>query len=272
MQAYCRSMQMEGKTTAFVPTMGFLHKGHLSLMKKGLSAADKLMVSIFVNPTQFAPGEDFDSYPQDMEKDLELTEKEGADVVFTPNTNDLYPDGYETYINLEKLPGHLCGLSRPTFFKGVATIVTKLFNIIRPDIAIFGEKDYQQLIIIKKMVSDLNLGVDVIGAPTVREPDGLAMSSRNAYLENDQRESALSLYRALKKADKMVKSGATDARHIVETVTADIAAYPFTAIDYINIFDTISLDPVDHITAPVRMALAVNVGKARLIDNMLLEK
>ncbi len=271
MRAYCRNLAIKGATTAFVPTMGFLHKGHLSLMEKGKTVADKLLVSIFINPAQFGPGEDLDSYPQNIEKDLLLTEKQGADAVFIPRMKDLYPDGYETYINLEKLPGHLCGISRPVFFRGVATIVTKLFNIIRPDIAIFGEKDYQQLIIIKQMVKDLNLGVNIIGSPTVREPDGLAMSSRNAYLAPEQRESALSLFRALKRAEQMVKNGETDTARILKEVTADIQACPHTEIDYIRLCDPHTLENVDRIKAPVRMALAVKVGKARLIDNKMLE-
>ncbi|MDI6687512.1 MAG: pantoate--beta-alanine ligase, partial [Desulfobacterales bacterium] len=202
MQEYSDRMRSLGKTVAFVPTMGFLHEGHLSLIKEGRKLGDNLVVSIFVNPTQFSPGEDFESYPKDFDRDFELLRKESVDVIFYPGKNDLYQDGFQTYVELENLPKHLCGISRPTFFRGVATVVLKLFNIVRPHIAIFGSKDYQQLAVIRRMVKDLNFDIKIVGFPTVREPDGLAMSSRNTYLTPEQRINALSLYKSLKQSKK----------------------------------------------------------------------
>lgn len=182
MQEHSDRMRGLGKTVAFVPTMGFLHKGHLSLIKKGRKLGDDLVVSIFVNPSQFSPGEDFESYPRNFDNDLKLLQKEGIDVIFSPDKDELYQDGFQTYVELKNLPNHLCGISRPIFFRGVATVVTKLFNIVKPHIAIFGQKDYQQLVIIRRMARDLNFDIKIVGFPTVREPDGLAMSSRNTYL------------------------------------------------------------------------------------------
>ena len=193
-----------GRRIALVPTMGFLHDGHLALMQKARQEADKLVVSIFVNPTQFGPGEDFEIYPRNLERDLELSRKVGVDAAFTPQTNDFYPDGYDTFINQEKLPDHLCGLSRAGHFKGMMTIVAKLFNVVNPDIAVFGEKDFQQLAIIRRMVADLNFNIRIIGHPIVREPDGLALSSRNANLTPDQRKTALCLFAALNNAKTLL--------------------------------------------------------------------
>ncbi len=260
----------QGRTTAFVPTMGFLHGGHLSLMKKGRQMADRLIISIFINPAQFAPGEDFATYPKNMERDLLLAEKEQVDLVFTPHMDDIYPDGYETFINLEKLPKYLCGISRPTFFRGVATIVFKLFNIVKPDFAVFGEKDFQQLTIIRKMVKDLDLDVEVVGSPIVREPDGLAMSSRNAYLNTEQRKSALCLVQSLEMVKKMVAKGEVESPKLIKAACRKIVSYPETEIDYVSICDSETLEPVAVIEKAVLMALAVKIGKARLIDNMLI--
>ena len=270
MQARSDEMRSQGKTIVFVPTMGYLHEGHLSLMREGKMHGDDLVASIFVNPTQFAPGEDLESYPRDLERDLELTQKEGVDAVFTPNTHSMYGTEFQTYVNLEKLPNHLCGISRPIFFRGVATIVAKLFNIVKPHVAVFGQKDYQQLIVIRQMVRDLDFGIEIVGAPTVREPDGLAMSSRNAYLTTDQRIYALSLYQSLNKAQELLKNGEQDATRIIETVKAFIQSYPETEIDYISICDPDTLIDIKTIDKPVLMALAVKVGKARLIDNTIL--
>ncbi|MDH3568025.1 MAG: pantoate--beta-alanine ligase [Desulfobacteraceae bacterium] len=270
-QARSDRMRRQGKTIVFVPTMGFLHEGHLSLMREGKTHGDDLVVSIFVNPTQFAPGEDLEAYPRDLERDLDLVRKEGVDAVFVPDVHEIYGDRFQTYVELKKLPNHLCGNSRPVFFQGVATVVTKLFNIVKPHVAVFGQKDYQQLVIVRQMVRDLNLDIAVIGAPTVREPDGLAMSSRNTYLTPEQRVSALSLNQSLINAQALLESGVQDAAEIIDSATDLIRSYPDTEIDYIAVCDPETLVDVKTIDRPLRMALAVKVGKARLIDNMLLK-
>lgn len=270
MQQQSRRWQRDGKTIAFVPTMGFLHDGHLSLMQQGRRMADHLVVSIFVNPTQFGPGEDLDAYPRNIERDLARCEQTGVDLVFMPTTEDLYGPEYETYVTLEALPAHLCGISRPVHFRGVATVVTKLFNIIKPNMAIFGLKDYQQFVVIKKLVRDLNFDIEIIGAPTVRESDGLAMSSRNAYLTPEQRPSALGLSKALNQAETMVASGVLDADTLVLKARELIEALPGTITDYITICDAETLADVRRLDAPVVMALAVKVGRTRLIDNRVL--
>lgn len=270
MQERSDEMRRQGKTIVFVPTMGFLHDGHLSLMREGKTYGDDLVASIFVNPTQFAPGEDLASYPRDVERDLELIHDAGVDAVFIPDTNEMYSKNFQTYVNVEKLSNYLCGISRPIFFRGVATIVTKLFNIVKPHVAVFGQKDYQQLIVIRQMVRELDLDIEIVGAPTIREPDGLAMSSRNTYLTTDQRTSALSLYQSLKKAKEAIEKGEQDATKIVDTTRKLIQSRPDTEIDYISICDPDTLIDVKTINKPVVMALAVKVGKARLIDNMIL--
>jgi pantoate--beta-alanine ligase len=271
MQARSDKMRCQGKTIIFVPTMGFLHEGHLSLVKEGKQFGDDIVVSIFVNPTQFGPGEDLETYPRNFERDLELLRKEGVHAVFAPDVDEIYGENFQTFVELETLPNHLCGLSRPVFFKGVATIVTKLFNIVKPHVAVFGQKDFQQLTVIRQMVRDLNLDINVVGAPTVREPDGLAMSSRNTYLTPDQRMSALSLNKSLKNAQTLVEKGLQDAANIIDTTTKLIRSYPETEIDYIAICDSETLDDMKTIDRPALMALAVKVGKARLIDNMILK-
>jgi pantoate--beta-alanine ligase len=270
MQARSDKMRRQFKTIAFVPTMGFLHEGHLSLVKEGKKRGDDLVVSIFVNPSQFAPGEDFESYPRDLDRDLELLQEEGVDAVFNPDGKEIYGGEFQTCVELEKLPNHLCGISRPIFFKGVATVVAKLFNIVKPHVTIFGQKDYQQLVIIRQMVRDLGFDIEVVGAPTVREPDGLAMSSRNAYLSPEQRASALSLYNSLQKARELIENGIQDATIIIDAAAELIQSRPGTKIDYIAICDTETLVDIQTIDMPVLMALAVKVGKARLIDNMIL--
>jgi pantoate--beta-alanine ligase len=271
MQARSDKMRCQDKTIVFVPTMGFLHEGHLSLMREGKKYGDDLVVSIFVNPTQFGPSEDLETYPRDFERDLELLEEEGVSAVFAPDIAEIYGESFQTYVELEKLPNHLCGLSRPVFFKGVATIVTKLFNIVKPHVTIFGQKDYQQLTVIRQMVRDLNFDIKIIGVPTVRESDGLAMSSRNTYLTPEQRISALSLNESLKNAQTLVENGLKDAAKIIDTAVKLIRAHPETEIDYITICDPETLDDMKTIDKPALMALAVKVGKARLIDNMILE-
>ena len=271
MQVRSDKLRCQGKTIVFVPTMGFLHEGHLSLIREGKKYGDDIVISIFVNPAQFGPGEDLETYPRNFERDLELLKKEGVDAVFAPEAIEIYGEKFQTYVELEKLPHHLCGLSRPVFFKGVATVVTKLFNIVKPHVTIFGQKDYQQLTVIRQMVRDLNFDIKVVGAPTVRESDGLAMSSRNTYLTPDQRMSALSLNTSLKKAQTLVENGLQDAAKIIDTAAKLIRSHPETEIDYITICDPETLDDMKTIDKPALMALAIKIGKARLIDNMILK-
>lgn len=270
MRGFSSDLRRSGKTIAFVPTMGFLHPGHLSLMEKGKSLADHVVVSIFINPTQFGPNEDLSAYPKDETRDLEMTRKAGVDAVFLPDANQIYPEGFQTVVSLKFLPGHLCGLSRPGHFDGVATVVTKLLGIVRPHKAIFGEKDYQQLAIIRQMVKDLEMGIDIVGAPIVREADGLAMSSRNMYLTSSQRQSATCLYQALLASRQLVQDGETSAAAITRSAAARITMVPETTIDYITICDPQTLDDVPVVNGPVLMAMAVKVGKTRLIDNLML--
>lgn len=268
MQHRSRTLRQAGRTLAFVPTMGYLHDGHLALMREGRRRADVLVTSIYVNPTQFAPGEDFEAYPRDMAKDCRLAETIPVDILFTPDDRAIYADGCQTFVTPQDLAQRMCGLSRPIFFRGVATVVTKLFHIVAPHVALFGEKDFQQLTIIRRMVRDLNFAVDIVGVPTVREPDGLAMSSRNAYLKPDQRQAALSLSQSLQEAQQQVAKGETRAERIIAATAARIDAHSETNIDYIVIVDPDTLEDVTVIDRPVRMALAVKVGTTRLIDNM----
>ncbi len=270
MQKHSDRSRLSGKTIVLVPTMGFFHEGHLSLMRKGRKIGDDLVVSIFVNPAQFAPGEDFESYPRAFERDIGLAAKEGADVIFVPDEKELYPDGFQTYINLEELPKHLCGISRPVFFRGVATVVSKLFNIVKPDIAIFGQKDYQQVVVIRRMVKDMNFDIEIVDVPTFREPDGLAMSSRNSYLTDKERDYARSLFKSLKTAQTLLKDRTNDASKIIGAASRIIESCPETVIDYISIFDPETLVDMKTIDRPAQMALAVKIGKTRLIDNMRL--
>ncbi len=263
-----KDYKKDGLTIAFVPTMGFLHEGHLALVRKAKELGDRVVVSIFVNPIQFGPKEDFKEYPRDLERDLKLLEKEGVDLVFVPEAEEMYPPDFQTYVEVKELSQGLCGAFRPGHFKGVCTVVLKLFNIVQPDVAVFGEKDYQQLQIIRQMVKDLNLDVKVIGHPTVRERDGLAMSSRNIYLSPEERESALSLYQALCLARELVKEGEKDPEVIKNKIREFIESRPFTKVQYVEIVDPETLKPLKKIEGPALCALSVFVGKARLIDNM----
>lgn len=248
--------------------MGFLHEGHLSLVRKAREYSDKIVVSIFVNPTQFTPNEDYNEYPRDEEKDLKLLEVEGVDVVFIPEAAMIYPEGYETYVTVEELSKEYCGRSRPSFFRGVATMVLKLLNIVLPDLSIFGEKDYQQFIIIKRMCKDLNLPIEIIPAPIVRERDGLAMSSRNKYLTFDEREEATILYESMKKAEELVQSGIKDIATLKKEMVKLIESKKYPRIDYIEFVDPETLKRVSTIQGPTRILEAIWIGKARLIDNM----
>lgn len=270
MQEHADSVRRLDKTIGLVPTMGFLHEGHLSLMREARKRTEHLVVSIFVNPAQFGPGEDFDAYPRAFERDAALAEKEGVDVIFAPVETELYTKEFQTYVVLEKIPKHLCGISRPTHFRGVATVVAKLFNIVKPNTAVFGRKDYQQFVLIRRIAIDLNFDIEIVGFPTVRESDGLAMSSRNSYLTPEQRRSALSLYRSLIEGRKLVKSGIKNSSRIIESASKLINSHKETDIDYISICDPETLVEMEIIDRPAIMALAVKVGKTRLIDNMLL--
>ncbi|MBW2639455.1 MAG: pantoate--beta-alanine ligase [Deltaproteobacteria bacterium] len=272
MRARSDRMRRQFKTIVFIPTMGFLHEGHLSLIQEGRKYGDDMVVSIFINPTQFGPGEDLESYPKNLERDLELLQKQGVNAVFTPDAKEIYGKQFQTYVTLENLPNYLCGASRPIHFRGVATVVAKLFNTVKPHVAVFGMKDYQQLVVIRQMVRDLDFGIEIIGVSTVREPDGLAMSSRNNYLTAEQRISALCLYKSLHKAKALINSGIRDAATIIDAATELIQSYPETDIDYIAICDPETLVDIKAIDRPVVMALAVKVGKARLIDNMMLNQ
>jgi pantoate--beta-alanine ligase len=270
MQKQSQAWKKEGRSIGFVPTMGFLHEGHLSLMDIAARNADLVVVSIFVNPTQFGPTEDLASYPRNLERDLELCQSRGVAAVFTPEPQDMYGPEFQTYVTLEKLPNHLCGLSRPVHFRGVATVVSKLFNMVLPDVAVFGEKDFQQLAVIRQLTQDLNFPVRILGGPIVRESDGLAMSSRNTYLSSGERASALCLSRALEGASRRVKEGEIRADHIRREAEKEISSHPFTEIDYVTLCRPDTLEEVEVISGPTLMALAVKVGKTRLIDNAVL--
>jgi pantoate--beta-alanine ligase len=267
MQKRCEEIRREGKTIALVPTMGFLHDGHLELMREGNWLADILVISIFVNPTQFGPIEDYQDYPRDMEGDLKKAEGAGVDIVFTPSVEEMYPEGFQTKVVVERVTKHLCGLSRPGHFDGVATVVAKLFNIIKPHIAIFGQKDFQQLTVIRRMVRDLNMDIEIIGIPTIREPDGLAMSSRNKYLNTEERKSALCLKKSIDMTLGLIKEGERDAEKLKIAIRESILKHPFTDIDYVSICNPFSLEEIETIQGKALLAIAIKVGKTRLIDN-----
>jgi pantoate--beta-alanine ligase len=271
MQKIADDLRKKGKKIAFVPTMGYLHEGHLSLVRIARRWGDIVVVSIFVNPAQFGPSEDYKSYPRDEKRDLSLLKKEKVDFVFIPSVDEMYPENYQTYVEVVEMSKYLCGRSRPGHFRGVCTVVTKLFNIVKPHYAVFGEKDYQQLKIIERMTADLNMDVKIIPGPTVRERDGLAMSSRNVYLSEEERKSALSLSKALNEVKKMVESGERDCEVLIRKAKEIIEREPHTRIDYVEIVHPLKLEVVKKIEDKAVIALAVFVGKARLIDNMKLE-
>jgi pantoate--beta-alanine ligase len=270
MQELARTWRAQGLTIAFVPTMGYFHQGHMGLMDYGRKVGDKLVVSLFVNPTQFGPSEDLDRYPRDLKRDAQMAEEVGVDLLFTPTAEQMYPPGYQTYVSVEGVSQGLCGASRPGHFRGVATVVLKLFNLVMPHTAIFGEKDYQQLVVIKRLAADLNLPIEVVGRPIVREEDGVAMSSRNTYLSPEERRSALCLYRSLLAARQLVSACKNTREEILATVRQIIAQAPDTRIDYVALADPETLEEVETIQGAARLALAVWVGKTRLIDNALL--
>jgi pantoate--beta-alanine ligase len=271
MQQQADSWRRNGNRIVFVPTMGYLHAGHLALMEAARRHGDQVVTSIFVNPTQFGPGEDYLSYPRDLEQDLRLANGVGVDVAFLPSVEEIYPAGFQTYVEVTQVTRNLCGRSRPAHFRGVTTIVLKLFQIVKPHAAIFGEKDFQQLVTIRRMVRDLHSDVTVVGHPIVREADGLAMSSRNIYLNEGQRQSALRLNQSLKQAQAMVDAGERTAATIIEAVCGHINGAEESQVDYVELCDPETLEDVTVIEGPTLLALAVRVGKARLIDNSVLQ-
>ncbi|MCK5913263.1 MAG: pantoate--beta-alanine ligase [Desulfuromusa sp.] len=259
--------QAAGQTISFVPTMGFLHQGHLSLLEEGRKRGDLLVLSIFVNPTQFGVGEDFDDYPRDLQQDSDLAQAGGVDIVFAPTAKDMYPSGYATYVDVEEITNTLCGASRPGHFRGVCTVVSKLFNIVQPQVALFGNKDFQQLAVIKRMTLDMNLPVEILGMPIFREDDGLAMSSRNVYLSQDQRKQALVLSQSLARAKQLVAAGETDCARIISELKETISKKPDARIDYIQICQQLTLEDQVQVDNDSVLLLAVYIGPTRLIDN-----
>jgi pantoate--beta-alanine ligase len=267
MQCRSEAIRRAGKRIAFIPTMGFLHEGHMSLMREGRRRAQVVVASIFVNPTQFGANEDFGRYPRAFERDCELMCEVPVDLVFAPEPEAMYPQGAQTWVEATEVTKGLCGAHRPGHFRGVTTVVAKLFNIVKPHYAMFGEKDFQQLRAIQRMVKDLNFDLEIVPMPTVREADGLAMSSRNAYLSHDERQRALSLSAALEAAHREFASGARDPRALVRAACGVLSATPQLRIEYIEAVDSESLARVERIERPVVVAIAAHVGKTRLIDN-----
>lgn len=269
-RALVKSAKKAGKTVGLVPTMGYLHEGHKSLIDRAVSENDFVVVSDFVNPTQFGPNEDFESYPRDINKDAELCEMAGADVIFNPEPEEMY-NNQLTGVTMSEITKHLCGASRPTHFNGVCQVVAKLFNIVTPDRAYFGEKDAQQLMVIRKMVEDLNFDIEIVGCPIIREDDGLAKSSRNTYLNSEERQAALCLSRSLKNARKLIEDGEKDADVIRKVIREEIEKEPLARIDYVEVVDLNTLAPTDKISGGILTAIAVYIGKTRLIDNFIIE-
>lgn len=263
-----KEWKSQGLTVGLVPTMGYLHEGHGSLIKTSASECDKTVVSVFLNPTQFAPNEDLESYPRDFEQDKVLCEKMGADLVFHPEVSEMYEQDNATFVEiLSEMPKQLCGKTRPIHFRGVCTVVSKLFNIVTPDKAFFGEKDAQQLAIIKRMVRDMSYGIEIVGCPIIREEDGLAKSSRNTYLNEEERKAALCLSKAIFFGQSLVEKGETDANKVLEEMKNLINKEPLARIDYVEAVDGVTMMPVDKIEKDTLVAMAVYIGKTRLIDN-----
>lgn len=271
-RAQVAAWKKEGLTVGLVPTMGYLHEGHASLVDEAVRQCDRVVASDFVNPTQFGPNEDLEAYPRDFDRDCALLEEHGCAMVFHPAVEEMYAPGAATYVEiLSDMPKQLCGKTRPIHFRGVCTVVSKLFNIVTPDKAFFGQKDAQQLAIIRQMVRDLSYGIKIVGCPIVREADGLAKSSRNTYLSEAERQAALVLSESVFLGQKMVAEGETDANKIVAAMTEHIQAQPLAKIDYVSAVDGVTMDPVDRIAGTVLVAMAVYIGKTRLIDNFIVE-
>ena len=270
MRDWSEEQRIQKKRIALVPTMGFLHEGHLELVREGRRRGDLLVVSIFVNPTQFAPNEDFNNYPRDFEQDRQILAGEDVDILFHPSESEMYPAGYQTNVEVDQLSQFLCGAERPGHFRGVATVLVKLFNIVRPHVAVFGKKDYQQFLVVRRLVEDLNFDVEVVGFPTVREDDGLAISSRNHYLSEQERTAARCLRRALGRAEALVQQGERDGKGILREVKAEIANEPLARLEYVQLCDPENLEAIETIQDKALLALSGRIGKARLIDHSLL--
>ena len=262
-----KEWKAQGLSVGFVPTMGYLHEGHESLIKKAVKDNDRVVVSIFVNPMQFGPTEDLDKYPRDLERDSKLCENAGANLIFHPEKEEMYFEDFSSYVDINGLSDELCGKSRPIHFRGVCTVVTKLFNIVNPDRAYFGEKDAQQLAIIRRFVKDLNIDIEIIGCPIIREEDGLAKSSRNTYLSKKERQAALILSQSLNLAKDAINSGEGNSSVVIDIISNSIKKEPLAKIDYIEVVDSLSMKPVKTIEKSVLVAIAVYIGKTRLIDN-----
>ena len=271
LQRWAEQMRAEGRRIALVPTMGALHEGHLSLVRLAHARADRVVVSIFVNPTQFGPNEDLKHYPRDLASDLSRLRGNGVDVVFTPSVREMYPEGDATWVEVERIGEGMCGGHRPGHFRGVTTVVARLFNAARPHVAVFGDKDYQQLVLIRRMARDLLFDLEIVAGPTVREPDGLAMSSRNAYLTPEARQQARALNAALHEVRELVRSGELDTKRLVAAARNRIEKEPLIEIDYIEIRDAESLEPLSRLDRRAVLGLAVRVAATRLIDNTILE-
>lgn len=271
LKAAVAAQRKVGRTIGLVPTMGCLHEGHISLVEASRRDNDFTVMSIFVNPAQFGPNEDFEKYPRDMEGDTRRAEEVGTDIIFAPSAAEMYPQGYGTYVDVDGITDRMCGKSRPGHFKGVATVVAKLFNIVQPDKAYFGQKDAQQAAVIRKMVQDLNMNVDVAVCPIVREKDGLAMSSRNVYLNTEERKAALILSKSLFKVERMIKGGERDALKIRASIEAEIGGEALADIDYVTVVDANTLDEIRMLKGSVLAAVAARFGKTRLIDNIVVE-
>lgn len=267
-----KEWRQQGLTIGFVPTMGYLHEGHQSLIKKAVEQNDKVVVSVFVNPMQFAPTEDLESYPRDLQADAVLCEKTGADLIFNPEPKEMYANGFCSFVDMNGPTAELCGKSRPIHFRGVCTVVSKLFNIVTPDRAYFGQKDAQQLAVIKRMVMDLNIPIEIIGCPIIREADGLAKSSRNTYLSEEERQAALILSKTVFMGQQLVENGLTDANELKERMKKNIETEPLARIDYVEVVDFNDISIRDTISDNTLIAMAVYIGKTRLIDNFIVEQ
>jgi pantoate--beta-alanine ligase len=266
-----KEWKKQGLTVGLVPTMGYLHEGHASLIKAARANNDKVVVSIFVNPMQFGPKEDLASYPRDLDKDSALCESLGVDIIFHPEPEEMYHDGFSSFVDMTVLTQELCGLSRPVHFRGVCTVVNKLFNIVQPDRAYFGQKDAQQLAVIRHMVDDLNMDIEIVGCPIVREDDGLAKSSRNTYLSSEERQAALILSKSIRLGHEMVEKGETDTAKVVEAMKELISTEPLAKIDYVKAVDGLTMQQISKVQKPMLVAIAVYIGKTRLIDNFIVE-
>lgn len=266
-----KEWRKEGLTVGFVPTMGYLHEGHKSLIDKAVKENDRVVVSVFVNPIQFGPTEDLASYPRDLERDAKLCEEAGANLIFHPEKEEMYFDDFSSFVEVQGVSKGLCGKSRPIHFRGVCTVVTKLFNIVKPDRAYFGQKDAQQLAVVKRMVRDLNMDIEIIGCPIIREEDGLAKSSRNTYLSPEERKAAVILSKSLKLGKEAIEAGERDSKKIIDIITNNINTEKLAKIDYVEIVDPLSIENIDKIENSALVAMAVYIGKTRLIDNFIYE-